>query len=212
MPGRRGRAKRTADQSAPPNTTIAPTPLPDAGEDAGQHAEVVLADRDAAVGAIAPCIGAASITPMPRPVNTSSTGAHPVADLAAHRAGRRCRGPATGTLITAPSRKKTRNVPRSQPVEAPVASAAEASANSARANVQAPWWGAFERDQRTAVAWANTVAIGGGEEGETGDHGRAERTGSRRRPRFGAGRPGRSNAVARTVPPHFENPVTSSVP
>jgi hypothetical protein len=62
-------------------------------------------------------------------------------------------------LITAPSRKKARNVPSSQPVDAPVASAAEASANRARATVQAPWWGALVRDQRTAVAFANTVAM-----------------------------------------------------
>src|SRR5262245_46525059 len=51
-----------------------------------------------------------------------------------------------------------RNVPSSQPVDDPVANAAEARANSARATVHAPWYGALLRDQRTAVAWANTVA------------------------------------------------------
>ena len=63
-----------------------------------------------------------------------------------------------GTDSTAPSRKKTRNVPLSQPVETPVARAAEARANIASAIVQARSCGRWSRVKRTSVAWANSVA------------------------------------------------------
>ena len=43
-------ANRTADHSAPPTNTTRADAAPDAGEHAGQRAEVVLADRDAPVG------------------------------------------------------------------------------------------------------------------------------------------------------------------
>ena len=51
-----------------------------------------------------------------------------------------------------------RNVPLSQPVETPVASAAEASANIASEIVQARSWGRWSRVYRTRVACAKRVA------------------------------------------------------
>ena len=51
-----------------------------------------------------------------------------------------------------------RNVPLSQPVETPVASAADARANIASEMVQARSWGRWSFVYRTSVACANSVA------------------------------------------------------
>ena len=110
-----------------------------------------------------------------------------------------------GTLITAPRRKNIRKVPSSQPVDAPVASAAEASANRASATVHAPWCGDRVRDQRTAVAWANTVAIAVAMKARPATMGAPRVCASRR---FASP----SSECAGLVPPHFENAVTRSVP
>src|SRR5262245_14887931 len=89
-----------------------------------------------------------------------------------------------------------RKVPSSQPVDDPVAKAAEARAKSARATVHAPWYGALVRDQRTAVAWANTVATAVAMKARPATMGVRSVT---------AGSP--DPAVA-----YFENPLTRSVP
>jgi hypothetical protein len=133
----RRRAKRTADHTAPPSTTSAPRPLPTPASARGNASRWSL-PTGIAVPSMVPWIGVVNITPAAKPVNTSS----------AARTARPARRPHSrytvprashGTFTIAPSRKKARNVPVSQPVAVPVASAALASANSARANVHAPW-------------------------------------------------------------------------
>src|SRR5258708_33577333 len=59
--------------------------------------------------------------------------------------------------------------------------------------VQAPWRGARDRDQRTAVAWANSVAVA---------------VATKARPAT----MGRSSVRRRAFVPHFEKAVTRSVP
>ena len=87
-----------------------------------------------------------------------------------------------GTLRIAPSRKNTRKVPSSHPVATPVASAALASANRARANVQAPWCGLRVCGPAHGGGLREHGRDGGGDEGETGDHELSDRSGA---PDFG---------------------------
>ena len=81
-----------------------------------------------------------------------------------------------GTLSTAPSRKKTRNVPWSQPVEA--AGGERGRGQGEQGQGEGP--GALVRRLRAGVAHAGGLREhgrdGGGEEGEAGDHGGCEGT------------------------------------
>ena len=145
----RVRAKRTAETTAPTMITVAPTPLPTAASTRGNAPNTSLPTGMAVPWTVS--IGA-------REEHAGGEAAqedeHPLArrPIRPGPAGAPCRAPATGRDSTAPRRKNTRKVPLSQPVDTPVASAADASAKSARAIVQARSWGSVARRSPTRTA------------------------------------------------------------
>ena len=96
---------------------------------------------------------------------------------AARTAGRRCRARATARSGSRRAGRRPGTCPRPSRSTAPVASAAEASANSARATVHAPWCGALRRGTSAPpVAWANTVATAVARKARPATMGGCERT------------------------------------
>ena len=198
-PGWRDRANRTADHAAPTNTTIAPSPLAAPGQRAGQHAEVVLADGDA--GHRDRAVDRRREHHAERDAGEHEEHrAHPVADAAAEE-----------------------QVDRAEREPRDVDHRAEEEERAERALVPAGGGAGRERGRgegeerqgdrpgalvgRPRPGPAHGGRLGehggdrGGDEGETGDHGRAERTPEK---------PVRT--LCGKAPPHFENPVTRSVP
>ena len=137
---------------------------------------MVLAHRDAPVAAIAPWIGAASITPSADAGEHHEHRAHAVADLApthqqVHGAEREPRDVEDGAEEI------------ERPERAPVPAGRGAGRERRRGQREererdrpGALMGRRDRDQRTAVAWANTVAIAVAMKARPATMGAAERT------------------------------------